>query len=330
MQHLISVIVLNHNGRQWLEKCIPTIKKQTYSPIEIIVTDNASTDDSRDWLSKNHPDIKILKHDKNLGYAEANNLGAVAAKGEFVFFLNNDTELRPYTIERLAAAWKSNSVVTGHQLRTWEKDDEGSAGAGMDIFGYPYVEDSARNTRIFYADGAMIFVKKEDFMKIGKFDPELFIFEEDIDFSWRAQLFGYKIISAWDAHLLHYGGSTVPGNIKGKKYVSSYFRRYLNEKNIVRNILKNYSFPLVVIILVSILALHLAEIIILSILFKWNAVECYLKAYAWNIKNISDTLKYRRWVQKNRKISDFVLMKKMYLSYSKLRAFKKLGFPEFQ
>ncbi len=330
MNNLISIIVLNHNGRQWLEKCIPTIKNQTYSPLEIIVTDNASTDDSHAWIEKNHPDVKILKHKKNYGYAKANNLGAEAAKGEFIFFLNNDTELRPYTIERLMNAWEPNSIVSGHQLRAWEKDDEGSAGAGADIFGYPYVEDDPKKTRIFYADGAMIFIKKEDFMKIGQFDPELFIFEEDIDLSWRAQMFGYKIISAWDAYLLHYGGSTVPGNIKGKKYVSSYFRRYLNEKNIVRNILKNYSLPFCVIILTSLILLHLAEIIILGALLKWNAVQCYLKAYLWNLKNLGNTLEFRKLVQSRRKVSDLELMKKMYFSYSKLRAFRKLGFPEFQ
>lgn len=330
MKPLISIIVLNFNGRQWLEKCIPTIKQQTYTPIEIIVTDNDSTDDSREWLTKHHPDVKILKHNENYGYAKANNLGAESALGEFLFFLNNDTELRAYTIERLAAAWKSGSVVSGHQLRTWEKDTEGSAGAGVDIFGYPYVEDAPRQTRIFYADGAMIFVKKDDFMKIGKFDPELFIFEEDIDFSWRAQMFGYKIIPVWDAHLLHYGGSTVPGNIKGKKYISSYFRRYLNEKNIMRNILKNYSFPLCLIILSALLVLHLGEIIVLSCLMKWNAVQCYLKAYLWNIKNWKNTMEFRQMVQRKRTVSDFSLMKRMYFDYSKLRAFRKLGFPEFQ
>lgn len=330
MSKLVSIIVLNHNGRRWLKQCIPTIRQQTYSPIEIIVTDNNSTDDSLECL-KQFPEVKILRHAKNYGYTTANNLGAQAATGEYLFFLNNDTKLYPYTIEKLVKDHKPMAVSNGHQLRSWEKKYEGSSGAGMDIFGYPYVEDNPRNTRVFYADGAMIFVKKKDFLHIGGFDDELFIFEEDIDFSWRAQIMGYRVISCWDAHLIHFGGSTVPGNItKDKEYISNYFRRYLNEKNVVRNILKNYSFPLGLIILMALMGLHLAEFVILAILGKWKAAECYLKSYAWNIMHLSNTLRFRNTVQRKRTVSDWDLMKRMYKSYSKWRAFQKLGFPEFK
>lgn len=325
----VSIIILNYNGLPWLQKCIPTIRKQTYKLIEIVVTDNNSTDGSREWLQKNHPDIIICANKDNYGYAKANNLGAQKATGEYLFFLNNDTELRPQTIENLVKSWKPNAVVTGRQLRSWEKEDEGSSGAGMDIFGYPYVDDDPKKTRVFYPDGAMIFVAKADFEAIGGFDDELFIFQEDIDFGWRAQMMGYTITSCWDGKLIHYGGATVTGTIIAGTYESSYFRRYLNEKNILRNILKNYEPLRIVWILPILISIHAVEIVALFCLGQRKAASCYIKAYIWNIRNLKNTLTYRKNVQQKRKISDKVLMKRMYWRYSKLRSFMKLGLPKF-
>jgi len=100
--------------------------------------------------------------------------------------------------------------------------------------------------------------------------------------------------------------------------------------HIIRNLLKNYSFPLNIFILFILLSLHMGEMIVLTLLCKFKAVKCYINAYEWNIRNISDTLKYRKLVQSKRKVSDFTLMKRMYLAYSKLTAFVRLGFPTFR
>jgi hypothetical protein len=131
--------------------------------------------------------------------------------------------------------------------------------------------------------------------------------------------------------VLHYGGATVTGGVvKNQQYVTSYFRRYLNEKNIIRNIIKNYSFPLGIPLLAMLIIIHTLEMIVLAILGKFKAVKCYLDAYWWNIAHIKSTLQYREKVQRERTVSDSEILKRVYWSYSKLIAFKNLGFPKFQ
>lgn len=326
---LVSIIILNYNGIDFLKSCLKTIFKQTYKNIEIIVTDNHSTDGSLEYLIR-YLNITVIKNQENYGYAKANNIGAKKAKGQYLFFLNNDTELEPDTIKKLVEAYTPKTILSARQIPMWDKTLFGTAGGGMDIFGYPYADLDSKKTKIFYADGASFFIKKGDFLEIGMFDEKLFIFEEDIDFGWRAQMMGYKIKPCWEAIIYHFsGGTVIGGSSKKNRYSTNYFRRYLNEKNVIRNMLKNYSFPLCLILLLILLLLHFFEIIILLFLTKWKVVLCYLKAYAWNIKNINNTLVMRKKIQRTRQISDYSLMKNMYWSYSKLVAFSRHGMPSF-
>lgn len=328
----VSVIVLNYNGKHFLAQCIPTIKRQTYSNIEIIVVDNNSTDGSQQYVSE-QKGVILIKNPENYGYAKANNIAVEKASGEFLFILNNDTELFSDTIEKLLSCYKPNSIVAPAQIFSINRktDKTGFSGSGMDIFGYGYVNKNPLKTKPFYVDGAAIFISKKDFDKIGMFDEELFIFQEDIDLSWRAQIFGYQIIRCWNAKLYHYSGGVVPGGGKVKEgfvYKTSSFRIYLNQKNIIRNMLKNYSIPFLILLLPILILIHLSEIIVLSLLGKFNAVKCYVRAYFWNLTHIKQTLLLRRWVQKRRKVSDLVLLKRMYFAYSKLTALYRLGIPD--
>ncbi|KXK07442.1 MAG: GalNAc(5)-diNAcBac-PP-undecaprenol beta-1,3-glucosyltransferase [Microgenomates bacterium OLB22] len=326
----VSIVILNYNGLDFLKDCIASIRKQTYKHIEIVVTDNNSSDGSLEFL-RSTKDIVLVSHDDNYGYARSNNDGAQAATGDFLFFLNNDTVLYPDCIEKLVQNFEPRSLLSPVQVRPWKKGDEGYAHVGMDIFGYPYGKEDSRLNKPFYVDGAGIFIKKSDFFEIGQFDPELFIFQEDIDLSWRAQMMGYHILTCWEAKFEHFGGGAVLGGVvKKKKYETSYFRRFLNEKNVLRNILKNYSFPLNILIFSMIAFLHTGEILVLALLGKWKVINCYLKAYWWNITHLSNTLQFRKAVQEKRSIGDWELLKRMYWSYSKLIAFKNLGIPHFK
>ncbi len=327
----VSIIVLSWFGIKHLRYCLPSLKKIKYRPLEVIVITSDQDKETKDFIEKNHSWVKLLVMGKDLGYAGCNNFGVKKSSGEYILILNNDTKLCEDAIEKMLLCYQENSVVTPAQIQLISGTELVRTGAGMDIFGYPYVNDDPRKTRVFYADGAGIFVKKKDFLKIGGFDEDLFIFQEDIDFSWRAQMLGYKIIPCWEARFYHYGGGTVlGGGPKSQRYQSSYFRRYLNEKNVIRNILKNYSFPLCLVILSILLMLHCLEIVLLAILLKWKVVACYLKAYKWNILNLRSTLEFRKRVQEKRVVSDLTLMKKMYWSYSKIYSLLKLGLPQFK
>lgn len=330
MKGLVTVIILNYNGKDFLKTCIASVKKQTYRNIEILVADNNSSDGSVEYV-KTLKGVEILKLKDNFGYAKTNNLAAIKAKGEFVLFLNNDTKLFPDFVNLLVANHKVNSISAPTQIRSWDDNDRGFAGFGMDLFGYPFAKEYPEKYKVFFADGSAIFMRKKDFISIGMFDEELFIFQEDIDLAWRAQIMGYAVIPNLDAKYLHYGGATVPGRrTEKKKYVSSYFRRYLNEKNVIRNMMKNYSLLFLTVLLPILVLIHVIESTVLLILGKYKAAQCYFDAYRWNILNFKNTLKFRKKVQSNRKVSDFEIMKRIHFNYSKLYAFIKLGMPEFQ
>jgi len=328
----VSIIILNYNGASFLKNCLLSVEKQTYPNIETIVIDNNSSDESYK-LVEGLSQVKLIRLDENFGYAKANNLAVSKATGELVLFLNNDTELFSDMVEKLVESYQEKSIICPAQILMVNRgnDNIGSTGNGMDIFGYPYVDVDSRKTKLFYVDGAAIFISKKDFIDIGMFDEKLFMFQEDIDLSWRAQLMGYKLIQCWDAKFYHFsGGAATGGGLKSKQYETSYFRRYMNEKNIIRNILKNYSILMVLIILPILIFGHFLEIVILSAMFKWKVVGCYFKAYNWNIVNLADTFRYRKGVQKNRVVSDFYLLHRMYFAYSKFTSLVRVGIPKFK
>ena len=177
---------------------------------------------------------------------------------------------------------------------------------------------------------ACLFLSRDDFFELGLFDGMLFMFYEEVDLCWRAQLMGFKIIPCTQSKLYHYYGGTAKIKLNHKQqYVTSYFRRFLNEKNAIRNLIKNYSFPLVIILLPTLLFFHSIEMLVFVLSGDIEAALCYLKAYWWNFFCINDTLKYRKIVQSKRTVSDFELMKRMYWKYSKFELFLKFGLPKF-
>jgi len=332
MKEKVSIIIVTYNGLPFLKKCLPTIFYQTYQNIEIIIVDNNSSDGTAEYMNQHYPKITVIKNEKNEGFAKANNIGVDNATGEFVFLLNNDTELFPDAVERLVHAYKPRSILTAYQISTRAKHLPGRVGSGVDIFGYPYFDHAnPKRTRLFYADGAAMFLTKNDFLSIGGFDEKLYMFQEDIDFSWRARIMGYNILGVSEAKLYHYYGGTA--TLKADKktgYTTSYFRRYLNERNVIRNILKNYSLPFLLPVLIILIMLHTIEMIVLLLLGKWKASGCYLKAYVWNVQNISNTLSVRNALQHKRKVSDIAIIRLMYLTYTKIHLLFHVGIPNFK
>src|SRR3972149_4098755 len=100
-KQLISVVVLNWNGIKVLNQCLSSLETQTYTPLEIVVVDNASTDDSVNFIREKFPNVKLIVNEKNLGFGGGNNVGIQASQGRYIMMLNNDTRLDPRCIEEL-------------------------------------------------------------------------------------------------------------------------------------------------------------------------------------------------------------------------------------
>lgn len=332
----VSLIILNWNGKKWLDDCLNSCINQSYKNLEIIFADNNSSDDSVEYVRKNWPSIKLVVLDENYGFALGNNKAVEYASGEFIVFLNNDIKLYPDFVEKLVMSIEPDTILIPKQLvgdfSKGEVDSKIFMGNGVDIFGYPYGVVDYSKQKVFYADGAALSIYKKDFLSLGGFDEKLFMFQEDIDLSWRARLIGIKIKTCPEAKLFHYSGGSAQGGsaYKAERYTVTSFRRYHNEKNVLRNILKNYSLLFAIPILLVLFVLHFFEALTLLCLNKTDLVRCYLNAYIWNIKNLGDTLSYRAKVQANRKVSDMTIIKNMYLSYSKITAIIRLGLPNFK
>jgi GT2 family glycosyltransferase len=326
----VSVVICNFNKVDLLLKCLQSISHQTYKNIEIILVDNNSLDGSVEKVSDIYPSVKIIKSKINLGFAQGNNQGVGIASGKFIFLLNNDTELFENAIETLVKTYIPKALLSACQIATYDRTIQ-RTGAGVDIFGYPFQETELQKTRIFYADGAALFMKKKDFIDIGGFDSRLFMFQEDIDLSWRARLMGYSILPCWDAKLFHVFGGTAKASIGfDKSYNTSLFRRYHNEKNIIRNILKNYSAISLCGIIPTLLFFHFFEMLFLLVTGRLRVIKCYISAYLWNISNLKDTIIRRRIVQSKRTVPDYQIFKNMYFTYSKFLTLIRLGVPNFR
>lgn len=337
----VSIIVLNYNGIRFLEDCFASLRKVVYPNYEVIMVDNASDDESVAQVSRNFPEVKILRNQENIGFAAGNNRGARIAKGEYLFFLNNDTKVKPDFLNFLVDAAQEDPTIgiCACKILTFEGKEEaginytcdgqdvGCTGRSSDIYGWQGWEGP-----VFFAEGSALFIRRDIFAELRGFDERHFIFLEDLDLSWRAQLLGFKIKAIPQAQIYHFAGGTVTGGRGRKKvFISNIRRRYLGEKNQMRNMLKNYSFGSLLTIFPRYLALNILEMSYLLITGKFAVFwQAYIKAHLWNIRNLNNTLRERRRVQSMRKISDDALQKKMLKHSAKLETFMRIGAPQFR
>jgi GT2 family glycosyltransferase len=233
-----AVVILNWNGKKFLEKFLPGVIEQSASVAEIIIADNDSSDDSIDYLEKNHPGIKIIKLTKNHGFAGGYNLALKDIKAEYYVLLNSDIEVTENWISPVIELMDKDSTVAACQpkIRSYKEPEKfeyaGAAGGFIDKYGYPFCQgrlfqslekdegqyEEARE--VFWATGACLFVRAEVFHKLGGFDDDFFAHMEEIDFCWRAKNQGYKIMYCPSSTIFHIGGGTLPKNNSRKTYLN--------------------------------------------------------------------------------------------------------------
>ena len=218
---------------------------------------------------------------------------------------------------------------------TYDGNEFISCGIAADLFGYPartYTKDGLVQTkRAFYADGSGIFMSKKNYLKVGMMDEETFLFAEDVDLSWKGHLIGLEVIPVKDSIVYHYSGGSVGmgGFPKEKKYETFSKRRFFAERNIIRNIIKNYKWWNVIWILTYYVLINIVEMLSLLFTRQFKAIfETYIKAYIWNIRNMKDTLIKRRKIQGIRTVGDLEVMKKMSFFPHKFLALLELGVPK--
>lgn len=241
---LVSVIILNLNGRHLLKDCLDSLAGQSYGRIETILVDNGSSDGSVELVRSGYPGVRVLVNPLNLGYTLAANQGIRASRGEFVVVLNNDTKAAPDWIEKLADAAASDpriGICASKQMNFFEPGKFDSA--GIQLFRGGYARDRGRgeedrgqydrSERIFGAPGASAFYRRSMLDEIGLFDEDYFAYCEEFDLSFRAMLYGWACVYVPAAVVYHKSGATRASR-------DERFLVYYVERNRLFTIIKNY------------------------------------------------------------------------------------------
>jgi len=219
---LVSIIILNYNGSMYLANCLGSVLKSSYDPFEIVLVDNASTDDSISIVKELFKDdrIVIIRNSSNMGFAEGNNVGAEYVRGDYLVFLNNDTKVEPRWLEELVKVMESDPKIGAAQSKLLMLNHDGriidSTGDFVDFYGVAIQRDLGEEDvgqhenveEVFSARGASMIVRHNVLKQVGGFDPDFVLGCEDIDLCWRIRLRGYKVVYVPWSVVFHRGHGT--------------------------------------------------------------------------------------------------------------------------
>jgi hypothetical protein len=297
----ISVIVLNWNGKRYLEPCLASVAGQQDVDIETIVVDNASTDGSVDFVRDRFPFARCVSLPENRGFAGGNNVGAAHASGRFLAFLNNDTIADPRWLRALSEGVDLDGGFALTTSRIVYMHDPGivdSAGDGLLRWGGAFkryhgqsVQLAEESREVFGVCGAAFMLPRTVFEELGGFDEDFFASHEDVDLSYRARLRGYRCRYVANAVVRHHGSATL-----GTASASSVFH---GQRNLEWMYLKNTPTPL----LVRTMAGHLVYNLVAAAHFaRIGRLGSFLEAKIAAAARLSDVMAKRRVIQRTRRV----------------------------
>ncbi len=321
----VSVIVVNWNGRHLLESCLASLAAQTLSPLEVILVDNGSEDGSADWVASHHPEVRLVRLDRNYGFCGGNNAGIRVAKGEYFALLNNDAEAEPRWLERLRATMREHaglgacdSKVYFYEPRDliWASGADYSVAGSVVQRGYLQPDggsNGAGPAEVFVAVACAVMYRRSALDHVGLFDEDFFSGYEDVDLSFRLQAAGYGIVTVPDAIVYHKVSATSRRN--------SEFYVYYGQRNVLETYLKNMPAAL----LLKYLPLHVLYTLGSMLYFaRLGRLGATARGKLAVLRSLDRTLAKRRAVQRLRTAPTASLERKMSASwlqpkYAKLR-----------
>jgi GT2 family glycosyltransferase len=297
---LATFVVCTHNNRSIIDSCLGAIRAQTLGDHEVIVYDDASSDGTPDHVARNYPEAKVIRGNGHLGPSFGRNHAARRATGRYLVFLDSDVTLCPgwlRTAFRGIETGADAGVVGGKLLYTSDAHRVNAFGGvlGKIGLGWNGLETEmdvpgGQPIACLWVSSAAMLVSRDLFEELGGFDETFFYGAEDSDLGWRANLLGHRVISLPDAVAFHRVSDTV--GVMGEGIVFHYC------KNRTRSLLKNYG--------TANLLLYLPPHLLYSLLDALARAPRApkLRALAWNLRNLGDTLRHRSLVQRQRRSSD--------------------------
>jgi hypothetical protein len=231
----VSVVILTWNAQALLEQCLPSVLATDYPRLQVVVADNASSDDSVPWLARAHPEVTVVRHPANWLFARGNNAALPHATGELVVLLNNDVEVPPGWLRPLVAAM-DDPAVAAVQPKLLQYDVRrrfeyaGASGGFLDRVGYPFTRgrlfgaleddrgqyDDARD--VFWATGAALLLRRAALDEVGLLDERFGMHMEEIDLCWRLWRAGWRVRVEPASTVYHIGGASLPQGDPRKAY----------------------------------------------------------------------------------------------------------------
>jgi hypothetical protein len=312
---LVSILILNYNGLKYVDKCLTSILQTNYSNFEIIFIDNASTDGSYEYVKKRYgddPRLKIIRNKRNYGFAKGNNIGSSYAKGDYLVFLNVDTEVEPNWLRELVKLMESDPSIGAAQAKLLRMDEPrrlDTCGHKLTPYGFTYevglneVANSYNNIlEILAGKGAALMVRRKIFEEVGGFDEDYFLLREETDLCWRIWLRGYKVVFTPKAKVLH----AIGGIFRESDVQSIYFF----QRNMLITLIKNLEAEN----LLKILLLHLVLLFADSLFADLRSRKAYrllttMRCLNYTLGNLRRIWFKRLAVQSSRRIGDKELFK---------------------
>lgn len=241
MEPSVAVVILNWNGKGYLERFLPSVVRSHYPNLQVIVADNASTDDSIFFLRQSYPSVRIIVNQVNYGFAKGYNQALAQVNADYFVLLNSDVEVPENWIKPVIDLMETSKKIAVAQPKIKQQQHKqtfeyaGAAGGFLDRYGYAFCrgrlfgdvekdEGQYENSmQIFWASGAAFFIKRKAWQEVNGLDGDLFAHMEEIDLCWRLQNKGYEIHCCTAAEVYHVGGGTLDA--------SSPFKTYLNFRN---------------------------------------------------------------------------------------------------
>lgn len=333
-----AVVILNWNGRKYLEKFLPLLLNRTENA-EIIVADNASTDDSVEFMQHEYPDVRLIKNDKNYGFAGGYNKALSQVESEYYVLLNSDIEVTENWLEPLIKVLDEDKSIAAVQPKILDFYDRnkfeyaGASGGYIDKYGFPFCRGRLFQTletdnlqyddikEIFWATGACLVVRSDVYNSLNGLDEDFFAHMEEIDFCWRIHNAGHTIVVVPQSKVYHIGGGTLPKSSSRKTYLNFRNNYLLLYKNLPSN--------------------KLFKILFFRLFFDWFAAIKFLfdgnigdfkAVFKAQLKSFSSFYKHKHKRKLNINFSekmiydgsivfDYYLFKKKYFSELKINKF---------
>lgn len=254
----IAVLILNWNGRQLLERFLPSIVANNASHADVIVIDNASDDDSIPFLKEQYPNLQRIEFDENYGFAKGYNKAIELVPHEYVVLLNSDVRVGENWLQAPFEFMETHKNYAACQPKILDEKEPhkfeyaGACGGFIDRFGYPFCrgrlfdtleEDQGQYDSIkdvFWASGAALFIRRKEYLETGGLDASFFAHQEEIDLCWRLLNRGFKIACVPQSTVYHLGGASLD-----KAHPKKTFLNFRNNLVMLLKNLPGYALPLI-------------------------------------------------------------------------------------